>query len=81
MDELILKLSTFGLKSFVGNLVRHTISTKAGIDTDISLNDLDVELKDGVVKAHLNVDVCLPKNELMKILKSAKFTSAVMDKT
>ena len=65
LDELRLKLSTWWLKSFVTNIAKHAISSKVGIDTDISLNDLDVEMRDGVVKAHLDIDMSLSQHEFM----------------
>ena len=81
MDELKLKLSSWGLKSIVTNMAKRAIFAKIGVNPDISLNDLDVEMKDGTMKARLDVEISVPQAECMRLLKNAKIPSAIMDKT
>lgn len=67
MDEL--KLKSKMLRGVISKLVSTTIQKKCGYNTNIQLNDLNIVIDD---KAHLHLDVDLEMDcqELMKIVKS-----------
>lgn len=68
MDEMKLKLSTYLMKTLIAKFVRKIIKKKYKCDLNISINDLDVELKNQKANIHLNVDACISQDDLMYIL-------------
>ena len=70
MDEMKLKLHTNIMKSAIAKIISRTIRKKCGYEVNIQLSELDVELNDGRVNIHTNVNVDLSKDELMEILHS-----------
>lgn len=53
----------------VSKLAEVALRKKLGVDTDITLNEVQVTVVDGKTHIHLNLDAELGKEELTKILK------------
>lgn len=72
MDEMKFKLGSKFLKEFIANIVTTMIYKKLGYDINVALNEIDVEMIDGKVRIHANIDAELDKSEFYKIVKSVK---------
>lgn len=80
MDKLKLKLSSIALRGIVSNLIRQAVRSKSGVNPDLDIRDLDIELENDTFKIHIDAAACISKGELMSLIKNAKISSAVMDK-
>lgn len=67
MDEVRI-VSKF-IRSVISKLLKMTLHKKLGYNIDIQLNEVNVTVTDGKTHVHLDVDVELDKDELMKILE------------
>lgn len=70
MDEMKLKLSTKFMKNFVTKLITKSIYKKYGYRVDIQLNELEVEIVNGIAHLHTDVDITTNDSELTKMIKS-----------
>ena len=67
MDEMKL-LSKF-TTGIVSKLAEVALRKKLGVDADIVLNELQVNIVDGKTHIHLDLDAELSKEELTRLLK------------
>ena len=71
MDFLKFKLaSSKMMKGILTKIVEKKIYEKLGYQIDIQLNDLQVDMIDGEIKAHINVDAKMAKDEFERLMKS-----------
>lgn len=71
MDFLKFKLaSSKMMKGILTKIVEKKIYEKLGYKIDIQLNDLQVDMIDGEIKAHLNVDAKMAKDEFERLMRS-----------
>lgn len=70
MDEMKLKLSTKFMKSIITKLISKALLKKFGYKIDIGLQEIEMEMKDGKVRLHTNVDVEMNSDDFMKLIKS-----------
>lgn len=71
MDFLKFKLaSSKMMKGILTKIVEKKIYEKLGYKIDIQLNDLQVDMIDGEVKAHLNVDAKMAKDEFERLMNN-----------
>jgi len=70
VDEMKLKLSTNFMKNFITKMITKSIYKKYGYRIDIRLNELEVEIVNGIAHLHTDVDVTTNDEELTKIIKS-----------
>lgn len=68
MDELKLTLSTKIMKNMVTKLLTKVISKKLGCKIDIQLNELQINMVDGKVHVHANMDAEMNKDDLVNII-------------
>lgn len=69
MDEI--KIGSKLMKMIISHLLKRTVKTKFGYDTDIHIEELNAVLIDGKAHIHINIDADMEKDELVKILKKA----------
>lgn len=70
MDELKIKLSTKLMRGIVSKLLSKMICTKLGCKVNISLNELDVSVTNGIAHIHANLDGNMKQEDLMNIIKA-----------
>lgn len=70
MDEMKLKLSTSFMKNMLAKIIRKVIKKKYGVDVNITINDLKIELINRRASIHLDVDADMSQNDLMGVLNS-----------
>ena len=68
MDEVRI-VSKF-TRNVISKLLKMTLHKKLGYNIDIQLNEVNATITEGKTHIHLDVDVELDKDELMKILKT-----------
>ena len=69
MDELKLKLQTKLMRGIVAKLLSKMMYTKLGCKVDISLNEIDVSVTNGMAHIHANLDGSVRQEDLMNIVK------------
>lgn len=69
MDEM--NIGSKFMRGIVAKLIKKTIKKKMGYNLDIQFNGLNVKYIDGTAKIHMDVDIDMDKEELMKILRGA----------
>lgn len=65
-----MKITSGFMKGIVSKLITKALSKKLGYNIDIQLNDLQATVIDGKTHIHLDSDIEIDKEELLKILKS-----------
>ena len=71
MDFLKFKLaSSKMMKGILTKIVEKKIYEKLGYQIDIQLNDLQVDMIDGEIKAHINVDAKMAKDEFERLMNN-----------
>lgn len=70
MDEMKLKLRTNIMKKIIAKLISRTIRKKYGYDINIQISELDVNINDGRVSIHTDVNVDMSNDELGNIIKN-----------
>lgn len=70
MDELKLKLSTKFMRGIIAKIISKAIYNKLGYKIDIELNEIVIEMIDGKVHLHTNVDASIDNEEFKNIVKS-----------
>ena len=69
MDMLMLKLSTKFMKGIVAKIISRKIYKKLGYKIDIQFNDVKIDMVDGEVKLHIDVDGKMNKTEFNRIME------------
>lgn len=69
MDLLKIKLSTKFMKGFVAKIISKRIYKQLGYKIDIQLNDVQIDVVDGDVQIHLDVDGKMNKTEFSRIME------------
>lgn len=59
-------------KGILSRIAKKVIYKKTGYTIGFQIHDLNAQIENGVSKVCLNVELELPKEELMKILKDVK---------
>ena len=70
MDELKMRLSTKFMKNMVSKIISKSVYKKTGYKINVQLNKIDIEMVDGKIFLHADVDGEIENEELMKIIKS-----------
>lgn len=71
MDEMKLKLSTKFMRGIVAKIISKSIYKSMGFKPEIQLNEIDIEMKDGKLYFHLNVDGSIDEKSFLKIAQVA----------
>ena len=69
MDLLKIKLSTKFMKGLVAKIISKRIYKQLGYKIDIQLNDVQIDVVDGDVQIHLDVDGKMNKTEFSRIME------------
>lgn len=69
MDMLMLKLSTKFMKGIVAKIISRKVYKKLGYKIDIQLNDVQIDMVDGDVKIHVDVDTQMNKTEFERLME------------
>lgn len=64
-----MKITSGFMKGIVSKFITRTLSKKLGCDIDIQLNGLEATVIDGKTHIHLDTDIAIEKEELLKILQ------------
>lgn len=70
MDEMKLKLKTKFMRGMISKIVSKIVSKNLGCKVNLNLNDIEIEMIDGDVILHLDVDGTMDKYEFNKIIKN-----------
>ena len=68
-DLLKIKLSTKFMKGLVAKIISKKIYKQLGYKVDIQLNDVQIDVIDGDVQIHLDVDGKMNKTEFSRIME------------
>lgn len=68
MDLLKLKISTKFMKGLIAKIVSKKIYKQFGYKIDIQLNDIQLDIIDGDVKIHVDVDGKMNKTEFSRLM-------------
>lgn len=69
MDLLKLKISTKFMKGIVAKVISRKIYKYFGYKVDIQLNDVQLDIIDGDVNIHIDVDGKMNKTEFSRLMK------------
>ena len=69
MDLLKIKLSTKFMKGLVAKIISKRIYKQLGYKIDIQFNDVQIDVVDGDVQIHLDVDGKMNKTEFSRIME------------
>ena len=69
MDMLMLKLSTKFMKGIVAKIISRKIYKKLGYKIDIQFNDVKIDIVNGEVKLHIDVDGKMNKTEFNRFME------------
>lgn len=69
MDLLKLKISTKFMKGIIAKIVMKKIYKQFGYKVDIQLNDIQLDIIDGDVKIHIDVDGKMNKTEFSRLME------------
>lgn len=69
MDMLMLKLSTKFMKGIVAKIMSKKLYKKLGYKIDIQLNDVQIDMVNGDVKLHIDVDIKMNKTEFERLME------------
>ena len=71
LDMLKFKLaSSKMMKGFITKIVEKKIYEKLGYKINVQLNDIQIDMVDGDIKAHLDVDAKMNKSEFNRLMES-----------
>lgn len=70
MDELRMRLSTKFMKNMVSKIISKSVYKKTGYKVNVQLNKIDIEMVEGKIYLHADVDGEIENEEFMKIIKS-----------
>ena len=67
----LLKLALVGpLKTYVANLIKKAVEDKFGYSVIINLNDIQIEEKDGKMKASVNIDLETDTDDFYNVIET-----------
>ena len=69
MDLLKLKISTKFMKGIIAKIVSRKIYKQFGYKVDIQLNDIQLDIIDGDVSIHIDVDGKMNKTEFSRLME------------
>lgn len=69
MDLLKLKISTKFMKGIIAKVISRKIYKQLGYKVDIQLNDIQLDIVDGDVKLHIDVDGKMNKTEFSRLME------------
>ena len=72
MDELKMNLSSKFMRGIVTKIISKAVYKKTGYKVEIDLNNINVEVVNGKAYIHVDADVAIDNDELMKIVKNMK---------
>lgn len=67
MDEMKIKISTKFMRDFVSKQIANFIFNKFGFKPEIQINELKLELVEGKICFHGNVDGKIDETDLLKV--------------
>lgn len=67
MDEMKIKLSTRFMRNMVAKIISKVIFKKFGFKPELRINELDLEMIDGKMRFHIDVDGEMDRNSFLKI--------------
>ena len=71
MDFLKIKLaSSKMMKGIVTKIVEKKVYEKFGYKVNVQLNDIQIDMIDGEIKAHLDMDAKMNKTEFNRLMES-----------
>lgn len=68
MDEMKISVTSKFMTSMISGLIKKALQKKLGYKVGIKLNEVNANIIDGHVHAHLNIDCDLEKEEFYRIL-------------
>lgn len=68
MDEL--KIESVLMTKIVSKVISVALKKKIGCDTNIQLNSINVTVSEGKTNVHLDANMSIEKEELLKLLKN-----------
>lgn len=69
LDYLKLKISTKFMKGIVAKVISRKIYNRFGYRVDIQFNDIQLDMIDGDVKIHVDVDGKMNKTEFSRLME------------
>lgn len=69
MDLLKLKISTKFMKGIVAKIISRKIYKHFGYKVDIQLNDIQIDIIDGDLNVHIDVDGKMNKTEFSRLME------------
>lgn len=70
MDELNINLSSKLMRGIIKRLIAKNLEKKLGYKIDVQLNELKINVIDGMVQLHVDIDGEIEASEFMKIIKT-----------
>lgn len=71
LDMLKFKLaSSKMMKGIIAKIIEKKVYEKVGCKINIQLNDVQIDMIDGEIKAHLDCDAKMNKSEFTRLMKS-----------
>lgn len=67
MDEMKIKLNTRLMKGIVSKLISKIIFKQVGFKPEIHLNEIEIEMKDGKMQFHVDVNGSVDEKAFLKI--------------
>ena len=67
MDEMKIKLSTKFMRGIASKIISKVIFKKLGFKTEIQLNEIEAEMKNGKILFHIDVDGFVDEKAFTKI--------------
>lgn len=67
MDEMKIKLNTRLMKGIVSKLISKIIFKQVGFKPEIHLNEIEIEMKDGKMQFHIDVNGSVDEKAFLKI--------------
>lgn len=70
MDEMKLNLTTKFMRGFLAKLLSKAIKKKFGCEINIHLSEIELDMVDGRIHAHVNADVDMGSDDFKKLVKT-----------
>ena len=67
MDEMKIKLSTRLMRNMIAKIISKAIFKKFGFKPELRINEIEIEMIDGKMRFHIDVDGETDKNLFLKI--------------
>lgn len=69
MDEMRIKLSTNLMKGLVSKIISKLVYKNVGVKPEINIQNIELDMKDGKIFFHIDVDGCIGKEIILKLNK------------